>query len=125
MDELGYTIKKLQKQNATYAILGDLNIDQSKITTDASIAQYFNYLNCLGFINLIQIPTRVIKTSQTIIDHCYTNNAVEIDAKVLTSDISDHFVIIAKISDSFLTKKFAMPMVRTFAKDQLVNSLHY
>ena len=48
MDELGYTIEELQKQNATNAILGDINIDQSKITTDTNIAQYFNYLNCFG-----------------------------------------------------------------------------
>ena len=42
---------------------------------------------------------------------------MEIDAKVLISDISDHFVIIAKISDSFAAKNFAIPMVRNFAKE--------
>ena len=42
---------------------------------------------------------------------------MEIDAKVLISDISDHFVIIAKILDSFTTKKFARPMGRNFAKE--------
>ena len=47
MDQFGYTIEKLQKQTATYAILSDINIDQSKITTDTNIALYSNYLNCL------------------------------------------------------------------------------
>ena len=62
MDPFGCTIEKLQKQNATYAILGDINIDQRKAKTETNIAQYFNYLNCLGCINLIQTPTRVTKT---------------------------------------------------------------
>ena len=42
---------------------------------------------------------------------------MEIDAKVLISNISDHFVMIAKISDSFPTKKFARSIVRNFAKE--------
>ena len=53
MDKLGYRIEKLRKQNATYAILGDINIDQRKITTDTNIAQYFNFLNCVECITLI------------------------------------------------------------------------
>ena len=42
---------------------------------------------------------------------------MEIDAKVLISDISDHFVIIARILHSFAAKNFAIPMVRNFAKE--------
>ena len=65
---------------------------------------------------MIETPTRVTKKSQTIIDHCYTNNVQEVKAEVMISDISDHYVITAKSLETFKTNKIERPRVRVFSE---------
>ena len=98
-------------------MLGDTNIDHNKTSTDPEINHYFNCLECLGCTNLIETPTRVTKKSQTIIDHCYTNNVQEVKAEVMISDISDHYVITAKSLETFNANKIERPRVRVFSEE--------
>ena len=109
MEKLGCVIETLQKQFSTYVMLGDINTDCNKISTDPEINYYFNFLECLDCTNLIETPTRVTKKSQTIIDHCYTNNVREVKAEVMISDISDHYVITAKLLETFTINKIERP----------------
>ena len=53
----------------SYAILGDFNADLNKYSTNGIIKQYFNQIYSCGCTQLINIPTRVSESSNTIIDH--------------------------------------------------------
>ena len=54
-----------------------------------------------AFSNLVIKSTRVLKTSQTIIDHIFSNDSEPIiTPEVLLYKISDHFPIICTIENS-------------------------
>ena len=67
---------------------------------------FWNVLQSNAFSNLITKPTRISKTSQTIIDYNLSNDSKSIvTPKVLLYKISDHFQIICTIENS----KFKAP----------------
>ena len=61
-----------QKSNAL--IMGDTNIDLLKCNNHPRTNDYLDNIFSLDFIPLITKPTRVTKSSATLIDHMYTNN---------------------------------------------------
>ena len=76
-------------------ILGDFNINVNDKTC-AHTRTYKNLLLSLGLSNLINVPTRVTSSSETIIDHCITNLPTsDIKTGVIQADLSDHFPIYA------------------------------
>ena len=98
-------------------MLGDINIDYNKTSTDPEINHYFNCLEYLGCTSSIETPTRVTKKSQILIDHCsYTNNVQEVKAEVMVSDISDHYAITAKLLETFKLNTIERPKVRVFSE---------
>ena len=63
-----------------------------------------------AFSNLITKPTRVLKTSQTIIDHIFSDDSESIiTPKVLLYKISDHFLIICTIENTVRSKSNCAP----------------
>ena len=82
-DELSKNLDSYLDQPHDLALMGDFNInlDSEKLQTEA-----WHYLETLlefGLFPVITKPTRVTRTSQTLIDHIFTN----ITARTVTSGI--------------------------------------
>ena len=93
-DELSKTLDSYLNQFHDLALMGDFNInlDPEKRQTE---------LLGFGLFPVITKPTRVTVTSQTLIDHIFTN----ITARTVTSgiyqyDITDHFPIFCQIHNN-------------------------
>jgi len=72
-------------------LAGDFNMDLLHIEKDKNIEEYFDLLTNNKFMPLITIPTRITKTSKTLIDNIFynefTNNTI---SENFTVGISDH-----------------------------------
>ena len=87
--------KIVEKINKKYQliILGDFNINMIDYTSPTA-RTYKNLLLSLGLRNVINLPTRVTESTETVIDHCITNvPSADIKSGVIQEDISDHFPI--------------------------------
>jgi exonuclease III len=91
----------IQSLNMNTILLGDFNIDLLTIQPHWKMI-----INMIGFEQLIKDPTRITKTSSTLLDHIYVNN-LNIIKKTTVSDIcmSDHKPIICVLT-SKLPKQF-------------------
>ena len=97
-DELSKTLDSYLNQPHDLAFMGafSINLDPEKRQTKAW--HYLETLLGFGLFPVITKPTRVTVTSQTLIDHIFTN----ITARTVTSgiyqyDITDHFPIFYQI----------------------------
>jgi len=63
------------KANKNYIALGDYNINYDRVVSSQNISNYFNHLCSVGCLQLINKPTRVSKTSSSIIDYVYTKSS--------------------------------------------------
>nr|XP_039252461.1 uncharacterized protein LOC120329750 [Styela clava] len=85
-------MSKLSKKH--FIIVGDLNINLLASNTNTQIASYSDMLTSYNAISLISKPTRVTRSSSTLIDHMYSNMTdVQVNSYVISSDITDHFPI--------------------------------
>ena len=93
-----------------------LNIDKHTLTNE-----YYNLLTAASFKPLITKPTRITETSETLIDHIWTNNLSNTSANkshIILTDISDHLpcITIIKSPDSeikgyrYVTKDLSMTL---------------
>ena len=79
-------------------ILGDLNINIKNHVCSNS-KTYKNLLLSLGLRNVINIPTRVSSSTETMLDHCLTNLPINnVVSGVLKDNLSDHFPIFAFVN---------------------------
>ena len=69
-------LDNLNNKKILYYIGGDFNIDLIKHETNNLITQFVDLTYSLSCTPLITQPTQVTSTSTTLIDHVYTNNAV-------------------------------------------------
>ena len=75
------------------SVLGDFNINL--LSSDSSVSAYNNTLTSNSFFHIISQPTRVIKSSATLIDHILTNSLNSNSTPgVVRYDICDHFLYI-------------------------------
>ena len=75
--------------------MGDFNIDLLKYECCNYSNNFFNQLSSSGYMPLITKPTRVTKSTATLIDNIFTNNANKTghQSGILLNDISDHLPI--------------------------------
>ena len=90
------------------AVLGDFNINL--LSSDSSIIAYNNMLTSNSFFHIISVPTRVTKSSATLIDHILTNS---LHSNITPGVVRYDTVII------FLY----MPFFPTFQKNKLPKSI--
>ena len=91
--------------------MGDINVVLNSTAPSSYTSEYLLMLQSNAFSNLITKPTRVSKTSQTIIYYILSNDCESIIThKVLLYKISDHFPIICTIENP----KFKAPNPETF-----------
>ena len=86
-------IKSLLHPTTSLIIDGDFNINLLDVTTDLAI-DFFNNLHTYSLHPVITLPTRVTKTTSTLIDNfsCVIS-LLPLCSRVIKTDISDHYLI--------------------------------
>ena len=102
-------MNKLSKENKTFFLLGDFNIDLLKIDIENNITNFFDILTSNLIVPHIILPTRITPNSRTLIDNIFSNslNFLQGTSGNFTFSISDHlaqFLIIAENYDYIITK---------------------
>ena len=115
-DELSKTLDSYLNQPHDLALIGDFNINLDPEKRQTEAWHYLETLLGFGFFPVITKPTRVTVTSQTLINHIFTN----ITARTVTSgiyqyDITDHFPIFCQIHNN--APKHKMFNKRGFYRD--------
>ena len=90
-DKLCNIIHELNRSNSSFFLVGDYNIDLSKINSDVKVKNYLGDLYSAGCYSLINVTTRISPTCTSTLDHIYTNsiNKTRLSG-VLIFDLSDH-----------------------------------
>ena len=109
------------KSSKKYTILGDFNIDVHKCHSLPHIKNYFNHINSLGCTQLINKPTRITESSETLTNHIYTNVTMlsQIIPSITTYDISDYLPVLAQIKLSLKEKHVQRPLVRIIKRENI------
>jgi len=68
-DQFEIVLDTLSSQSLPCIIAGDMNIDLLKCGSHSSTAQYVDNLMVNHFIPTVLMPTRITKSSATLIDH--------------------------------------------------------
>ena len=89
----------VQNEKNKIFIIGDFNLNCLNYNEDSNIRHFYHKVFELGFIPLIDKPTRVCKNSATIVDNILTNCVFDNTLKkaIIKSDISDNFPIFLTI----------------------------
>jgi exonuclease III len=107
-DKISQFLANVSKENKPCYLSGDFNMNLLSIDDDAETERFFDSLTDKQFMPLITVPTRIAKTSKTLIDNIFYNQfSNDIISGNLTVGISDHmpqFCIIH--SDQYTEKKF-------------------
>ena len=81
-------------KNKSLYLCGDFNIDLLKYETHDQTRHFTDMLFSLGLFPLINRPTRITNTSETLIDNIFTNFISSVNySGILISDISDHLPV--------------------------------
>ena len=85
---------KLDSLNVKSVVTGDFNCDYNKVNDTSSLAANLESRAVLyNYTQLIQVPTRVTKSSSTIIDLTFINfNDVQVTQGVAIVSVADHFM---------------------------------
>ena len=98
LDNLSACLSDLTSSNQAVYLAGDINIDLDVLNRTKFAYNYINILISNSLLSQIAVPTRVITTSSTIIDHMNTNNfRREVVPFVLKTLITDHYITICSV----------------------------
>ena len=88
----GHIIKNKFQEKPLF-LVGDLNINFSDYSRYIHVRNFFNFVFQNGIFPVINRPTRVTKSSATVIDHILKNALIDshIQSGIIKTDISDHF----------------------------------
>ena len=80
-------------------LVGDLNINTLDYFKNTHVRDFFNFVFQNGIFPVMKRPTRVTKSSATVIDHILTNTIIDshIQSGIIKTDINDHFAIFSLI----------------------------
>ena len=83
--------KLIREKNEHIILMGDLNVDLLKSTTDTSTAQFLDQMYSSSLLPQITSPTHISAKSKTLIDNIFSTDSPEepISGNIITS-ISDH-----------------------------------
>ena len=91
-----------------FVLMGDFNIDLLNYPSDNKVAEFLDKMYCSSLLPLITHPTRIRKTSQTLIDNIFST-IISDESKTgnITTVISDHFCqfVSLPLAENTTTKK--------------------
>ena len=95
-DRITDILNVANRENKLIYLLGDINIYFLKTDEHSPTSSFVDTLYSYNVFPLITKPTRVTKTSATLIDHILTNN-LDSESRhkqgILCTDISDHYAV--------------------------------
>ena len=105
---------KTFKTNPNYIVLGEFNINYKETPLSPNVLNCADHISSIGCIQLIDKPTRITSTFNTIIDHIYVNTALldQILPVIFHDDISDHLPISAEFRCRTQKKSSERPITR-------------
>ncbi len=120
--QMEINMSKISKEKKKCIITGDINIDRLKVnmnTGNGHVNNFFKTMLNKNFIPTITLPTRIIETQISLIDHIFTNtetfkNGNEITTGNIYSDITDHLPNFIIIKSSKTITQNERPLVRIF-----------
>ena len=87
---LNTLLDKISKENKSFFLLGDFNVDHLKYDKHAPTNEFLDSLSSHMFLHIVQ-PTRISTTSKTFIDNIFSNiHTLSSVSGNITSSISDH-----------------------------------
>ncbi len=90
----------INKENKTGVLMGDYNIDLLRCNEHNKINDHIDNIFSRGFMPLICKPTRVTRTSATLIDNIYTNAIDQTSSSgIIITDVADHFGTFSLVSE--------------------------
>ena len=119
------TIEALNRENKTFLIGGDINIDLTKTKSSS----YINEIESQGSWQTVNYPTRIVlNQTSSLIDHIYTNlPPTEIITKTIAYELSDHLPNITFINShrkNFHSKeKILVRDTKNFVEENFLSDL--
>ena len=80
-------------------LLGDFKINLLRVNSNANYFEYFSLMPSHWLFPTIFKPTRVTDGFKTLIFQNWCNTSVSTSNVVISSDISDHFPIFARVEE--------------------------
>ena len=95
MNNIKVLVNKFKRQEKQIFLAGVFNINSIDYSWNTIVRDVFNLAFQNSIFPVINIPTRVIKTSGAIIDHILTNTIIDspMHSGIVKTDISDHFAV--------------------------------
>jgi hypothetical protein len=82
--------KKLNAENKHIYVMGVFNIDLLKVDSHRPTHEYLELIYSYHLVPTIYKPTRITKSTATIIDNILTNNENIVSSTIVVTDTSDH-----------------------------------
>ena len=126
-NKLENNLDKISNQSLPCIIAGDLNIDLVKSHCHTGTSQYVDSLFINNFMPTILMPTRITRTSATLIDHIYyyegkhRNDYITVKSGNLLTDITDHLPAFTILMRPLKSQSQLRPKVRIFSKNNVLN----
>ena len=122
-------LNKLANINCNIIIGTDQNFDYLKINRHTNTNVLLDSFLSAGFIPTINIPTRIVHTSSTLIDNIYVNSKFHHlcnNSTVLVTDISDHFPVLLSYNNSLTQPANKQPLIIKTRKmnDDKINKIN-
>ena len=109
------------KAKQKYLVFGDFTFNSLQVDSSPVIDNYFNHLRNWGCIQLIDKPTRITQSSNTVIDHIYTNSSLlnAVEAAVIYHGITNHLPIFANYKSLLRKNKVNWQLIRKLQQDKV------
>ena len=121
-DYLVNILENLKPHNQSCYLMGDYNIDLLKHSTHNPTSEFLDLMFSNSFIPLINKPTRVTHKTATLIDNIFTNiykHENKYLTGILTTDISDHYIIFHIAPSQFSQQKDHHLLIRLINSSNL------
>ena len=113
MDQINFENKK-------GVIMGDMNIDMLKYGSHDLTDTYVDGIFSRGFLPRILKPTRVTRSSATLIDHILTNDiTARTSSGIILNDVADHFAVFHISATNSKIPKPNVKHYRSFSNDNI------
>lgn len=111
---------KISNMNKRCYLVGDFNLDLLKFNYHEKTSEFIDIMFASGYIEVINHPTRLSfnnnHTSSSLIDHIWTTNiSNNFYSGILTTYISDHFIIFIDLSTKKSKEKSKTKLCRNFS----------
>lgn len=96
-------------KNKSLFVAGDFNINLLELESNELICNFLNIMMSAGLIPVINKPTRITSTSETLIDNIFTNcEPSKCSSALIYSDVSDHLPVLLRYNPKTFSTKPAV-----------------